>query len=113
MNIQNSLMLINYIPVGKSNAITRQELVRLTGESDRAIRKEIKRLNRDGIPILSSSRGCGYWISDDLDELEQYINETDHRRESLYYATLELRKELYRRKGIRVTVVKEHIRRIG
>lgn len=105
--------LLDYIPFGKENAITRQELVRLTGLDDRTIRNEIKRLNREGVPILSSSHTCGYWQSDDVKELEAYIKETDSRRTSLYYSTLELRKELYRRKGIKATVVREHIRRIG
>lgn len=53
--------LLDYIPFGKENAVTRQELVRLTGLDDRTIRNEIKRLNREGVPILSSSHTCGYW----------------------------------------------------
>lgn len=105
--------LLDFIPHGKENAITRQELAILTGLDDRTIRKEIKRLSREGAPILSSSHCCGYWLSDDLDEWEAYIKETDRRRESLYFTTLELRKEYYKRKGINVTVVKEHIRRIS
>lgn len=105
--------ILDYIPFGKENAVTRQELVKLTGLDDRTIRNEIKRLNREGIPILSSSHTCGYWLSNDVAELEAYIRETDSRRESLYYSTLELRKELYRRKGVKATVVREHIRRIG
>lgn len=105
--------ILDYIPYGKENAITRQELAMRTGIDDRLLRKEIKRLTKEGVPILSSSHYKGYWLSDDLDEWEAYIKETDKRRESLYFTTLELRKEFYRRKGIKVTVVKEHIRRIS
>lgn len=105
--------ILDFIPYGKENAITRRELVRLTGLDDRLIRKEVKRLLKEGVPILSSSHCCGYWLSDDLDEWEAYIKETDKRRESLYFTTLELRKKFYERKGVKVTVVKEHIRRIS
>lgn len=105
--------ILDYIPYGRENAITRQELAKLTKLDDRAVRKEIKRLTKQGVPIISSSHYKGYWLSDDIDEWEAYINEIDRRRESLYFTTLELRKELYRRKGIKVAVVKEHIRRIG
>lgn len=106
-------MLINYIPTGRANAITRQELVRLTGMTDRAIRREIKKLNQEGIPILSSSRGCGYWLSDDTAEIEAYIKEIDSRRKSLYLSSAALRNELNRRKGIKTVTVREHQRRVG
>lgn len=105
--------VLDFIPYGRENAISRRELVRLTGLDDRTIRREIKRLTKEGVPILSSSHYCGYWLSDDLDEWEAYIKEIDRRRESLYFTTLELRKEFYKRKGVKVTIVKEHIRRIS
>ena len=104
--------ILQYIPAGKENAISRAELVLRTGLDDRTVRNEIKRLVKTGVPILSSSHSRGYWLSDDIDEWEKYINETDHRRESLYFTTLELRKEFYRRKGIKATIVREHVRRI-
>lgn len=103
----------DFIPTGKENAISRQKLIAITGWDDRTVRNEIKRAVKEGVPILSSSHCKGYWISEDLDEWEQYIRETDNRRRSLYYNTLNLRKEFYKRKGIRATIVKEHIRRIN
>ncbi len=103
--------LLDFIPKGKENAVSRSELAIKTGLDDRTIRNEIKRLVKRGVPILSSSHTRGYWLSDNLDEIESYIKETDNRRKSLYFTTLALRKEFYRRKGIKVTVVKEHIRR--
>ena len=47
--------LLNLIPYGKENAISREDLSKLTGWDDRRVRDEIKRLMRNGERILSSS----------------------------------------------------------
>ena len=75
--------IADYIPMGKENAVSRAQLVRLTGLPDRSIRDHIKRANRvltlEGRAILSSSGARGYWISDDLAETEEYLRESTHR----------------------------------
>ena len=57
--------VLNAIPYGKENAISKSELVALTGLSERQIRQEIKELNTEltkkGTAILSSSQHRGYW----------------------------------------------------
>lgn len=54
----------DYIPEGREHAVSRAELVRLTGLPDRNIRQEIKAANRrlteEGRAILSSSGARGY-----------------------------------------------------
>ena len=68
-----------YIPFGRENAISRRELVRLTGIPDRKVREIIKLANRrlkpSGVAILSSSAQRGYWRTDDISEMEAYLRE--------------------------------------
>ena len=71
--------VIDYLPVGTGcTPITRDELVRLTGVSDRKVRDEICRLKRE-IPIVNV--GQGYYIPDDPDDpnLKAYIVSEMHR----------------------------------
>ena len=69
--------IMDYIPTGKENAVSREMLVVMTGLDDRAVRGAIQRLVEKGEPIFSSSSHKGYWYSDDIDELERFINERD------------------------------------
>lgn len=73
-------VLLNLIPYGRENAISRGELRELTGENDRKLRAEIKELIRQGHPILSSSAAKGYWRSDDIGEIEAFLRESARRR---------------------------------
>ena len=69
----DDMELLNLIPYGRDNAVSRADLVRLTGWNDRKVRDEIKRLLRNGERILSSSSAKGYWRSDDPDEIERFL----------------------------------------
>ena len=73
-------MNITDIPIGRENAITREELMRKTGLSDRTIRREIecyrRTLPEDGYIVMSTSHGTGYWRTNDKDEIDQFIGET-------------------------------------
>ena len=71
--------LLTFIPKGKENAISRNELSQITGYPDRFLRSEIKRLVRSGIPILSSSSAKGYWYSEDISEIDAYLAEARQR----------------------------------
>ena len=51
----DNVELLNLIHYGKENAISREDLSKLTGWDDRKVREEIKRLMRNGERILSSS----------------------------------------------------------
>jgi hypothetical protein len=48
MKTAHFINIIDYIPYGKENAITRQELVIRTGLNDRAVRLMINALRADG-----------------------------------------------------------------
>lgn len=70
--------IYDYIP--RDEYITRDELVRMTGMSDRAIRDEINRLRKDPATIvISSSQKKGYKRPSSKDELMICLNESKSR----------------------------------
>ncbi len=106
------MSLIDYIPFGKQNAISREQLSLKAGMGDRQMRKEIERLREKGHVILSSSHSGGYWQSDDASEIGQYIAENRSRIRKLYKTNRKLIELHHRLTGQRTTTVHEHIRRI-
>ena len=73
------------IPIGAENAITRAELARKWGVSDREARRIVAALraddNGDGYVIVSHSRcgARGYYRTDDPDTIKRYVNEVHSR----------------------------------
>lgn len=55
------MKIIDYIPVGHKNAVTRKQLVILTGLSDRKIRNMIQEECNREHPILNMQDGKGYF----------------------------------------------------
>ena len=106
--------ILDFIPTGKENAVSKQELMQRTGIKDeRLIREAIKRQVESGVPILSSSGHKGYWYSEDIDEIEEFIRENDHRANAIGRTTSKLKKHLYDMKNIKVTPVRQHYRRLS
>lgn len=66
------MKFINYIPKGKTNAITINELQILTGKSKTAIYKQIRKARLNGAVIISTATGL-YWQFDenDFDAIKQ------------------------------------------
>ena len=104
--------LLNLIPYGKENAISREDLSKLTGWDDRKGREEIKRLMRHGERILSSSSAKGYWRSDDPDEIDRFLKESDNRRTTEALNVEPLRFFVAKSKGEDLIPVRAHYRRI-
>jgi hypothetical protein len=51
------------IPAGIENAVTRAELVKMTGVSDREVRRIIAELNENGFPVCSiEGKPGGYYV---------------------------------------------------
>ena len=76
--------ILQLIPYGRENAISRADLQRLTGLNERSVRTETKRLLRLKNPILSSSKHKGYWLSDDPAEIRECINEFRSKGDAMY-----------------------------
>ena len=109
--------LLNVIPYGRENAVSRAEIVQRLGVSDRAIRDEIKALNRElarhGEAILSSSGKSGYWRSSNLLEMKEYLRESDHRRNQIFLNDEPIRKLVYSLEGVKRVPVRAHFRRVN
>lgn len=77
--------ILNLIPKGKDNAISRENLVALTGMSDREVRKHISELRYD-YPILNLQNGSGYYrpTRNDREELLHYYYQERKRAISIF-----------------------------
>lgn len=77
--------IVDYIPYGEENAISRRALCKLTGLSDRAVREEISQARRN-TPILSF--GGGYFIPsvDEKYKARQWVNQEMRRAKSILWS---------------------------
>lgn len=64
--------ILDYIPTGHGNALTRSELCKRTGVSDIAMRTAIHNARRK-VPILNMQDGNGYFIPDMNLEVERIL----------------------------------------
>lgn len=78
MAVTAEMMDVLYlIPKGKENAVSRAALCAAAGYSDRLTRRIIAQLRDEGYIIINDQNGKGYYLSDDLDEIEkQYKQDT-------------------------------------
>ena len=104
--------ILQYIPHRKENAITSKELGKLLGIHERTAREEMKRLVRKGVPIMSSSHGKGYWLTDDWDEVGAFLKEHENRINTQNKNMARLRRYCNEVTGVRYTKVREHVRRL-
>ena len=85
-----------YHLIPRDNWITRDELVRRSGMSDRRIRMEINELRKNPETIIvSSSHGKGYKRPSSVEELQMCLNESKSRVKD------ELEKQVVLAKAIR------------
>ena len=83
--------IIEHIPEGYENAISRKELCKRTGLNDRVVRSLIEDARRDTI-IISNTDGSGYWLFPDnptdkeKDLLQRFVKQQESRAKSIFYA---------------------------
>lgn len=104
--------ILQYIPRGRENAISRESLERMTRLPDRENRHLIRKARESGIAILSSSSGKGYWLSDNPSEIRQLSKEYMQRGKSNYNAACALARNAADREGEDLILVRPHFRRI-
>jgi len=66
MKIQTRAQLNVYtacVHADKDHPATRQQLIAVSGLSDRVVRKEIEYLRKQGIRICSTNNTAGYWLA--------------------------------------------------
>lgn len=90
--------ILDYIPTGKRNAVTRTQLCIRTGLSDRLVRKAIHDARRK-IPIINLSNGDGYYIPDmnipeEQNELLHFVRQEQSRIKSTGWALTTARRTL-------------------
>lgn len=67
--------ILDFIPTGKENAISREALVFKTGVCDREVRKLIEDERINGAMIVSFSDSKGYYIATREEEISHYVAE--------------------------------------
>lgn len=91
----NDVNIIDYIPTGKDNGVTRRQLCIQTGLSDRIVRKLIS-LERRKTVIINEQNGNGYYIpgAEDIRELQLYCRQEENRAKSIFWSLRAARKAL-------------------
>jgi hypothetical protein len=81
--------IIDYIPCGKDNAISRRMLCDITGLPDRMMRHEIERARKQ-YAILNSQDGSGYFLPsvEEKPLVERWIRQERHRSKQIGNSTL-------------------------
>lgn len=88
---RGTMNIIEYIPKGCANAISRKSLCIKTGLNDRVVRRLIEEARRETI-IISNDDGSGYWIYPDKPTehekacLERFVKQQESRAKSIFYA---------------------------
>lgn len=87
-----NINIVDYIPVGKNNAVTRLQLRIATRMSDRKIRDAIAEARRD-IPIINDQSGRGYYIptEEELPEARRFLEQEERRAKSIFWSMKALR----------------------
>ena len=94
--MKESIKIVDYIPFGKENAISRQQLERVTGLSDRDVREAISLARRNTV-ILNHSNGKGYFqpIQGEEDDLVvKYFKQEDSRLKRIGWSLLATRRRV-------------------
>lgn len=94
--MKESIKIVDYIPFGKENAISRQQLERVTGLSDRDVREAISLARRNTV-ILNLLNGKGYFqpIQGEEDDLVvKYFKQEDSRLKRIGWSLLATRRRV-------------------
>lgn len=87
------MSIITYIP-RDGTRISRDELARQSGRSDRLCRRAIERARDNGVPVISSSRRGGYHIAATEAEIRGLLAEMWSRIRSMLRQYWTLKKRL-------------------
>lgn len=104
--------IVDCIPQGEKNAVTRVYLQTVTNLSDREVRRAIAEKRKEGVPILASKTG-GYFIAENIEQIEEYLKWIDSYNTSYYFDFLPLRKMVVESKGQKLVKVRQHFRKLG
>ena len=83
MIMNNDFNILNYIPRGKENAISRARLREVTGLNDSVMRQEIAKARREAC-IINLQDGRGYYLPTTIEEVDRFIAQEEHRAKSIF-----------------------------
>ena len=86
--------IIDFIPYGKENAITRQKLCEITGLPDRKVRELIEKARHEGYIIINNQDGKGYYQTNDPKDIEAQYRQARKRALTILHYTKFLRQKL-------------------
>jgi DNA-binding GntR family transcriptional regulator len=86
--------MLQYLKKGRKNAVTRSELARLAGVSDRRMRKAIEDLRNEGYLICNLQDGKGYFIAESEQDLKSQFAINNARAMSILIQQKYIRREL-------------------
>ena len=86
------MSILEYIPVGKNNAVSRAYLRSVTGMTDRAVREAIQQVNESGVWLVCCENGTGYFKPETKEEAERYIRYSRSYLRSLAKKDREMRR---------------------
>lgn len=73
-------MIYELLDWGAENALSRRDLVAITGLTDREVRRVVARERKRGLPIVTNTeRGGGYYLPEGPEELARFIRSLRHR----------------------------------
>ena len=76
--------ILNAIPVGKANSITRNELKAVTGYTDRHIRRCIAEMVTAGeAAIIGTSSGSGYYLAETAIDITDAVTDLNSKVKAL------------------------------
>ena len=87
--------IVKYIPYGKDNAISRQELCDKTGLNDRTMRDLINQARKRAV-IINIQDGNGYFrpTKDDIAEVKKFKRQEENRAKEVFSCLQPVRKFL-------------------
>lgn len=86
--------ITDFIGRGRENAVSREELCRRVNLPDRKVRKHIEEARKRGEIIINDGSGVGYYISDNLADLEAQYRMNQHRAMSILVQQKYLRRKI-------------------
>ena len=87
-------LVVGLIPAGKENAIPRPWLAARAGMTDRIVRKHIAEAIEAGEFVMNDQDGAGYYIADDLDDVERRYRQEKARAIAILKKLKAMRRKL-------------------
>ena len=81
--MQKQINIVDFIPVGSENSISRAELCRITGIDDRTVRDLIARARETTCICNGQSERGGYYLPETIDEANRFYAQERKRALSI------------------------------